>query len=201
MQFKWNRDQENAESPDPNRVDLKAALTAMRALANNPDDTAQVFRIVESLSGPSAQKQFVRFSQTLPHAALCFRGWRIPPSGRWRDSQTIFGTRVDAPMSVDIITGCGGYLVKPGFFDEEVFDHDAAPPSAFFVDDIWISGHLARRGILRYVIPSPAAFVYLPTLTTWRTPGLDRTDNAAGSRHNDVILDYFRSVWGRMRSR
>jgi len=45
-------------------MDLKAALGAMRALINDPDDTAQVFRIVESLSGPSAQKQFVRFSAT-----------------------------------------------------------------------------------------------------------------------------------------
>lgn len=43
---------------------MKAALTAMRALANDPNDTAQVFRIVESLSGPAAQRQFVRFSRT-----------------------------------------------------------------------------------------------------------------------------------------
>lgn len=46
------------------QLDFKAALTAMRALAKNPNDTAQVFRIVESLSGPAAQRQFVRFSHT-----------------------------------------------------------------------------------------------------------------------------------------
>jgi ubiquinone biosynthesis protein COQ4 len=58
-----NRDQQRAAQAAA-RIDLKAALVAMRALSRNPDDTAQVFRIVESLSGSSAQKQFVRFSET-----------------------------------------------------------------------------------------------------------------------------------------
>ena len=139
---------------------------------------------------------FVRWSSTLPDAALCFRGWRVPSSGRWRDGRAVFGTRVNEPTPMDVITGCGGILVKPRFFDAAVFDYGAAPRSAFFVDDIWISGHLARRRIPRYVIPSPAAFVYLPALTAWRTGGLDRTENGPGSSHNDVVLDYFRSAWG-----
>jgi hypothetical protein len=139
---------------------------------------------------------FVRFSRKLPHAALCFRGHVVPPSGRWKQLRPIFGTRVDVPTRMDIVTGCGGILVKPAFFDQAVFNYESAPPSAFFVDDIWFSGHLARRGILRYVIPSPAAFVYLATLTTRRTPRLDKSDNAPGSRHNDIMLDYFRSSWG-----
>jgi hypothetical protein len=144
----------------------------------------------------------VRFSRALPHAALCFRGRRVPPSSRWRDSRAVFGTRVNAPASMDVISGCGGYLVKPRFFVDDVFDYDGAPPSAFFVDDIWFSGHLARRGIPRYIIPSTAAFVYLPVLTTLRTRGLDQTDNGPGSSHNDVMLDYFRSAWGQqIRSR
>ena len=139
---------------------------------------------------------FVRWSSTLPDAALCFRGWRVPSSGRWRDGRAVFGTRVDTPTPMDVITGCGGILVKPRFFDAAVFDYDAAPRSAFFVDDIWISGHLARRRIPRYVIPSPAVFVYLPALTAWRTRGLDQTENGPDGRHNDVMLDYFRSAWG-----
>lgn len=63
-QGKQQRSTANAMGNAPGAVDLKAALTAMRALVQNPNDTAQVFRIVESLSGPSAQKQFVRFSHT-----------------------------------------------------------------------------------------------------------------------------------------
>ena len=139
-------------------------------------------------------RTFVQFSQRLPDAALCFRGHVV--SGGWKESRAVFGTRVSAPTRMDIVTGCGGVLVKPRFFDGAVFDYDGAPPSAFFVDDIWISGHLARRGVRRYLIPSPAAFVYLGTLTTWWTPGLDKDANGRGSRHNDVMLDHFRSSWG-----
>ena len=137
---------------------------------------------------------FVRFSQRLPDAALCFRGHVV--AGGWNESRAVFGTRVSAPTRMDIVTGCGGILVKPRFFDGAVFDYEGAPPSAFFVDDIWISGHLARRGVRRYLIPSPAAFVYLGTLTTWFTPGLDKDANGRGGRHNDVMLDHFRSSWG-----
>ena len=137
---------------------------------------------------------FVTFSQRLPDAALCFRGHVV--AGRWKESRAVFGTRVSAPTRMDIVTGCGGILVKPRFFDGAVFDYDGAPPSAFFVDDIWISGHLARRGVRRYLVPSPAAFVYLGTLSTWFTPGLDKDANGRGSRHNDIMLDHFRSSWG-----
>jgi len=137
---------------------------------------------------------FVKFSQRLPDAALCFRGHVV--SGRWKESPAVFGTRVSTPTRMDIITGCGGILVKPRFFDDAVFDYSGAPPSAFFVDDVWISGQLARRGVPRYLIPSPAAFVYLGTLTTWWTPGLDKDANGRGSRHNDIMLDHFRSSWG-----
>ena len=139
---------------------------------------------------------FVKFSQRLPDAALCFRGHVVSPAGRWKGSRAVFGTRVSTPARMDIITGCGGILVKPRFFDGAVFDYRGAPPSAFFVDDVWISGHLARRGVRRYLIPSPAAFVYLGTLTTWWTPGLDKDANGRGSRHNDIMLDHFRSSWG-----
>jgi hypothetical protein len=137
---------------------------------------------------------FVKFSRELPDAALCFRGHVV--AGGWKESRAVFGTRVSAPTRMDIVTGCGGILVKPRFFDGAVFDYEGAPASAFFVDDIWISGHLARRGVRRYLIPSPAAFVYLGTLTTWWTPGLDKDANRRGSRHNDIMLDHFRSSWG-----
>lgn len=64
MQPKSGQDQERQAHVEAGRIDLKTAIEAMRALAKDPNDTAQVFRIVESLSGPAAQRQFVRFSRT-----------------------------------------------------------------------------------------------------------------------------------------
>jgi len=44
----------------------------------------------------------------------------------------------------DIAEGFGGVLVKPDFFDDAAF---AIPPVLWAVDDIWLSGCLAHRGI------------------------------------------------------
>ncbi len=44
----------------------------------------------------------------------------------------------------DIVEGFGGVLVKPDFFDEDAFE---IPPVLWAVDDLWLSGCLARRGI------------------------------------------------------
>lgn len=45
---------------------------------------------------------------------------------------------------VDQISGYGGVLVRPDWFDAEAFD---IPGVLWTVDDPWLSGHLERRGI------------------------------------------------------
>ncbi|SHI07310.1 hypothetical protein [Marivita hallyeonensis] len=44
----------------------------------------------------------------------------------------------------DVFEGYGGVVVRPEFFDDLVFD---IPSEAFHVDDVWLSGALARQGI------------------------------------------------------
>ncbi len=137
---------------------------------------------------------FLRFAQTLPGAALSLRGWPIPPSRRWKESREIKGTQIHAPIETDVITGCGGILVRPRFFDWEFFDYAPAPPEAFCVDDLWVSGHLARRRIPKYVLPFSGPFVYLPSWATLMGPALDRDENRSG-KNNDAIIDYFGAYW------
>lgn len=63
---------------------------------------------------------------------------------RWRE--------VDAPWRrvykksgyVDIFEGCGGAMVRPEFFDDATFD---IPPVLWTVDDVWLSGSMARQGV------------------------------------------------------
>lgn len=45
---------------------------------------------------------------------------------------------------VDIAEGHGGVMLRPDFLDDEAF---RIPPPAWPVDDIWLSGMLARRGV------------------------------------------------------
>lgn len=71
--------------------------------------------------------------------------WREIKAGhRWRE--------VDAPWRrvykksgfIDVFEGCGGAMVRPEFFDDAAYD---IPPVLWSVDDIWLSGTLARRGV------------------------------------------------------
>ena len=45
---------------------------------------------------------------------------------------------------VDVFEGCGGVLVRPEFFDDMAYD---IPPVLWTVDDVWLSGMIARRGV------------------------------------------------------
>ena len=62
----------------------RAAMHAIRELMQNPEDTAQVFRIIKAMSGPSRAKSFKRFCKTsvgrrvlAAHSGL-YADWRLP---------------------------------------------------------------------------------------------------------------------------
>lgn len=52
------------------RIRFADAARAMKALTQNPDDTAQVFRIIEALSGNSGFRNLQRFKRTRSGAGL-----------------------------------------------------------------------------------------------------------------------------------
>ncbi len=52
--------------------------------------------------------------------------------------------RFEQSGHIDIAEGYGGVMVQPDFFDDACFE---IPPVVWAVDDIWLSGTLARRGI------------------------------------------------------
>lgn len=78
----------------------------------------------------------------IPFQLRLFRNWIIAK---------ITGTDVVLPMRKnwlrpgysDFFEGFGGVLVRPDFFDDACFD---IPPVMWNVDDVWLSGMLARRG-------------------------------------------------------
>jgi hypothetical protein len=51
---------------------------------------------------------------------------------------------IDRAGYADVFEGFGGVVVRPDFFDETAFQ---IPPVVWTVDDVWLSGMLARRGI------------------------------------------------------
>ncbi len=102
------------------------------------------------------------------------------------------------PRPVAVVTGCGSYLIQPRFFDEALWDYSNAPAGAFFMDDIWISGCLDRRGVKKYVVPGSAmmrtAVRQIGTLTLHDVPGGRQPSN------NETIR-YFHESWNVFASR
>src|ERR1700693_4393 len=135
---------------------------------------------------------YLHYHAQLPEAALCFRGGPIPRSLNWRDFKIEFGIDFRAPKQTAVITGCGSYLIQPRFFDSSLWDYSVAPAGAFYMDDMWISGCLERRGVDRYIIPASAmmrtALRQLGTMTLHDVPSGRR-------HHNNETIAFFSANW------
>ena len=64
------------------------------------------------------------------------------------------GWRVAAPYAIGVSTANKAYLLAPtALAGANLSEYSAAPAAARLVDDIWMNGHLAARGVRRYVVP------------------------------------------------
>src|SRR5947199_7936422 len=128
-----------------------------------------------------ALETYLYYSEQLPNAALCFRGAAMPSTLDWDDAKMIYAKDLRDPRPVAVITGCGSYLVQPRFFDQSLWDYSGAPPVAFYIDDIWISAWLSRRGVKRYVIPASARMRSVSrqrrTVSLNKIPGRQKLNN------------------------
>lgn len=149
------------------------------------DDQVYPHNMVETL---------VSWSDRLPDAAVCSRGFRIPAGFDIENRDTLYGTHLHEPARIEIMQGSAGFLVRPRFFDESVFDYSDAPPEAFFVDDVWLAGHLARAGVDRYVVPFDGCYSRIATWTARRSLSLWTRENADGS-NDSVLYRYFADAW------
>ena len=138
----------------------------------------------------------VKESLENPQVALGMCGCNLTSETTWQyQGRSIKGNWINEKVPVDFVLGCGGILVKPSFFDQSLLDYSPAPPAAFYVDDIWINGNLAKNKISRYVISlSGKEPVFFPTLTTLFTLSLDKDENRSPENNNKVI-DYCKAYW------
>jgi hypothetical protein len=103
----------------------------------------------------------------------------------------VHGTGLASPRSVDALMGMWGYLIPPGALDDAVHDFQGWPEEVRWQDDIWISGHLARRGVERLVVPIDGIPVRSPNTFV---SALHHTVNRSG--HNErVAKESFRTWW------
>lgn len=145
-----------------------------------------------------ALETYLHYHQQLPEATLCFRGGAMPINFNWFIPKLLLASRVQKPNQVAVITGCGSYLIQPRFFDSALWNYSEAPVSAFYMDDIWISGNLDRRGIEKYVVPASAMMRTVRqqsgTMSLHRVP-------RGRTYHNNETVEFFRDTWNVFSSR
>src|SRR5438876_3892290 len=145
----------------------------------------------DRLYPPDALESYLYYSEQLPNAALCFRGAAMPSTFDWDDAKMIYAKDLREPRPVAVITGCGSYLIQPRFFDGSLWDYSGAPSVAFYIDDIWISAWLSRRGVERYVVPSSA--IMRSVRRQRRTVSLNKIRGR--QKLNNEIIAFFRDAW------
>lgn len=126
-----------------------------------------------------------------PHAALGLRGVRLVEGAPFHTLDHVFATGVSVAAPVDILFGTWGYLVPPGTLGEGVHDLASAPDPVRWVDDVWVSGHLARAGVPRYVVP--ACELPLETRAS-RVAALTYGINSSGE-NDETAIRLFSADW------
>src|SRR6266403_678229 len=139
-----------------------------------------------------ALEPYLHYNAQLPDAAVCFRGAAMPRNLDWRNAKMICARELRQPQPAAVITGCGSYLIQPRFFDESLWDYFQAPQGAFYMDDIWISGCLARRNVKRYVVPASA--MMRSVFRQRRTLSLHDVPDGRQYNNNETIA-FFGDTW------
>ena len=99
---------------------------------------------------PSRVETLVDWCQKNPNAAFSGRGIII---GNYWHEFISFVDEPKEPVNVSICEGTAACAYRRKFFDSDIIDYTGAPKDAYYHDDVWISGYLAKRGIDRIVHP------------------------------------------------
>ena len=189
-------------------IDLGPATKLIPALQEARGDTLIIVVDDDTLYPPRFIETLVKWACRFPNAAVATTGWPVPRTLKyphWTENYLVYGNELLAPHPVSVIRGNCGFAVRPRFFDPTVWTTLAeAPKMATLMDDVWFSGHLAKRNVPRFVVPSDTdqftrspEFKDVITLDSGlrtggqkqKKPGLDR--KAA----NDAALRYFSDYW------
>jgi hypothetical protein len=114
----------------------------------------------------------------------------MPSTLDWADAKMIHAKDLREPRSVAVITGCGSYLVRAGFFDKSLWDYSGAPSVEFYIDDIWISGR-SRHRVKRYVVRASA--MMRSVRRQWRTVSLNSIHGR--QKLNNETIAFFKDAW------
>ena len=170
-------------------------IPALRRYKDNPDQKI-ICLDDDIIYSKYLIDDFIKAEKNYPDATLAMIGYNIPVSllDKDRFKQKVYANRVHDPNRVDVVTGYGGFMIKPLFFGPEFVSHLDQPKESFFTDDLWISGHLSRMNIKRLVVPSSSKFSHLKRLNSWSAHSLSNSANKDG-KNNEFTMKFFENDW------
>eukprot|EP00887_Chlorella_sp_A99_P008006 scaffold12.g8006.t1 len=192
--------------------DLGPAMKYLPAAAALANDTSALLVVVDDDKAypPTLLADLLAGHDAHPAAAVACRGWAASASCEYDDelARSVYGHRLArgprgdaaaaaaAAAPVDVVTGSDGYLFRPAAFAEDgglwTFPSQQLREAAK-MDDVWISGQLATRGVPRLVVPcTHEARNVAPSLIPH-----GRIDTGWTSRGelNTVLLKHFCPHW------
>lgn len=160
------------------------------------DDEIYPQRLVEN---------YLKQEKNLSDAVLTLVGWKVPRDFIHSNRTIRYGAigskppgsqKISKPTKVDCVQGASTFAVRPTFFTEEIFDYSKAPKEAFFVDDIYVSGHLAKQKVPIYVIPAPFRFARMKVSAHLLfSETLHKKENKTG-HNNNTLYKFYKPFWG-----
>lgn len=127
-----------------------------------------------------------------PGHALALRGVRLVEGVAFPMLDHVLCSAIESPKSVDLVFGTWGYLLPPGLPAAEISDFNGYPEAVRWVDDAWISGHLARLGVPRLVVATQSF-----PIETMASSVQALTDGTNRSGLNDAAaIAAFARYWG-----
>jgi hypothetical protein len=189
--------------------DVGPATKLFPTLADAEDDQAIIVVDDDRIYPPGFVKTLTEAANADPDAAFGLSGWVVPADLTDRPTTIrsnlylqppapVRARRLRKPFEIDILQGFSGYLVRPRFFPrmEEMLTHRDAPPEAFYVDDVWISGFCEAR---KYVVPAKrAGFQQWSRKGFYRSSSLGLVNRGGGTpetRNNTVVIRHMADRW------
>lgn len=174
--------------------DFGPGTKLLAALARLRGERALVVTVDDDVAyDPSLLETLLVERRKYPDDALGFRGWMLGIDGR-----------VSRPgdhrlhQCVDVLEGWAGALYDTRFFGASIFDDAGRCPSCFWADDVWISGHLAERGIRRRLIVTENPRLRCPSLLPSASIDALKDHPEQSKRNRDCVRAFqFRAVRGR----
>ena len=158
----------------------------------------------DEVYGRKIIENYMKYEPLAKTSALTLVGWDAPADGQHHSRRIKFGAigekpkdsvEVSTPTQVDCFQGASTFMVSPSFFSDEVFNDEKAPKEAFFVDDIYLSGHLATRKVPIFVVPADFRYARMKVLTHLLSGrSLHKKENKSG-HNNHVLYAHYSKHW------